>query len=309
MSSSLALPTLDALLFHDGFAAALALAGNAQAHLSGHRRLRDLAYGPRESHRLDLYIPRRFVHPAPIVLFIYGGNWQMGSKKLYPFLAHTFTAAGYLVAIPDYRKYPEVRFPEFMHDIAAATAWLKQHVPQYGGNPAQLSLMGHSAGAQMALLLACDNRYLAAEGIHKCQLASVSGIAGPYAFTPCEDVYGDIFGLPPHCEPMHAHRHLDGSEPPTLLLHGRRDHLVPVANSRKLYREMRRAGSSVEIKLYDRMGHLDILARASRKLGREGIVARDLLGFLADKRSAAVALDTLDHRLGAQIGEDIIEVA
>jgi acetyl esterase/lipase len=275
-----AFPTLDTLLFRNEFAALLALAGNARASLSGHQRLKDLSYGDAPGQQLDLYIPHRLQRPAPLVVFIYGGNWTAGSKNIYPFLADSFTSKGYLVAIPDYRKYPQVRFPGFMHDIALALRWLNDEMPRYGANPLKVHLVGHSAGAQMALLLACDPVYLHKVKLSPQRLASVTGVAGPYAFVPGNDVYGEIFGHEPECWPMHPHRFIQGNEPPCLLLHGRRDHLVPVANARKLYCEMRRAGSPVSMKLYDNMGHLDILARMARMLGKTSDVRKSVLDFL-----------------------------
>ena len=57
---------------------------------------------------------------TPVVVFFYGGGWNSGSKDGYLFAARPFVEAGYIVAIPDYRVYPEVRFPSFVEDAAAA---------------------------------------------------------------------------------------------------------------------------------------------------------------------------------------------
>src|SRR5262245_56130221 len=92
------------------------------------------AYAPGERRTLDVYAPAD-ARDAPVVVFFYGGSWQGGSKEIYSFLAHSLTGRGVMVVIPDYRVYPEIRFPGFLEDGAMAVAWTKTHAAQFGGNP------------------------------------------------------------------------------------------------------------------------------------------------------------------------------
>src|SRR3712207_2796412 len=108
---------------------------NALASREGYSVRRDLAYGAGERRRLDLYVPDRVADDAPLVVFFYGGGWRSGSKDIYPFAGQAFASRGYVTAIPDYRLYPEVRFPGFVEDGAAAVAWLRENVRRPDGSP------------------------------------------------------------------------------------------------------------------------------------------------------------------------------
>ncbi|OBZ85300.1 putative isoprenylcysteine alpha-carbonyl methylesterase ICMEL1 [Choanephora cucurbitarum] len=104
-----------------------------------------------ESCKLDVYHPdkRSDGQLARIIVFIYGGSWGSGSKLLYSTLANTLRELGYVVVVPDYRKYPEVMIDEMYQDIRQAIQWTHQHAVEIHGNPEMIFVMGHSAGAQL----------------------------------------------------------------------------------------------------------------------------------------------------------------
>src|SRR5450432_372697 len=106
---------------------------------------------------LDAYVPKNAVD-APVVVFFYGGSWENGKRRWYRYVGDALANHGVLVLIPDYRKFPDVHFPAFMHDAAHAVAWAHEHATELGGDPRRLFLMGHSAGGQIAALLATDGR-------------------------------------------------------------------------------------------------------------------------------------------------------
>lgn len=137
--------------------------------------------GPRR--RLDLYLPRTLHPSAPVVVLFYGGEWEDGSKDLYLFVGETLAARGFIVAIPDYRIYPEVRYPDFLEDNAAAIHWVIDHIGQFGGNQRDLHLLGHSAGVYNAAMLALDRPWLGAMGLNpRREIRDVVCLAGPYDF-------------------------------------------------------------------------------------------------------------------------------
>lgn len=86
--------------------------------------------------------------------------------------------------IPDYRLYPETTYPGFMDDAAAAVVWARAHAAEFGADPQRIFLMGHSAGAHIAMLLTTDRHYLAQHGVDPHALAGAIGLAGPYDFLP-----------------------------------------------------------------------------------------------------------------------------
>jgi acetyl esterase/lipase len=71
---------------------------------------------------LDVYAPGDAAL-APVVVFFYGGSWEDGKRRWYRYVGDALASSGVVTIIPDYRKYPDVRFPAFMHDAANAVAW------------------------------------------------------------------------------------------------------------------------------------------------------------------------------------------
>ena len=161
---------------------------NAAIPSSGYKKTGAIAYGTDPRQELDVYVPAA---PAaatrPVVVFFYGGSWQNGDRANYLFVAQALTSRGYVAVLPDYRTYPETAFPGFVDDAAAAVRWTRDHAHEFGGDPARLFVMGHSAGAHLAALIATDPRYLAAQAMSKADLRGMIGLAGPYDFLPIKD--------------------------------------------------------------------------------------------------------------------------
>jgi acetyl esterase/lipase len=137
-------------------------------------------YGPLARQGVDVYTPKQAAEqPRAVVIFFYGGGWQTGSKGEYRFAGEALAAQGFVAVVPDYRVYPEVRFPLFLEDGAGAVRWVHDHIQEFGGDPQRVFLMGHSAGAHIAAMLALDPRYLAAQGLAPKDLRGFIGVAGP----------------------------------------------------------------------------------------------------------------------------------
>src|SRR6185295_11316866 len=100
---------------------------------SGYRIIRDIAYGDGPRHSFDLYIPDGFQRPAPVVLYFYGGGFIAGRKSEYRIVGEAFASKGIVVAIADYRLYPEVKFPGFVEDGARALGAVHRVVGEHGG--------------------------------------------------------------------------------------------------------------------------------------------------------------------------------
>ncbi|MBN9023922.1 MAG: alpha/beta hydrolase [Rhizobiales bacterium] len=139
--------------------------------------------GPRRS--LDIYAPRDAAG-APVAVFFYGGSWQGGRKETYRFVGRALARRGIVAVVADYRLYPEVVFPGFVEDGARAVGWTAANIARHGGDPRRIFVMGHSAGAHIAAMIALDGRWLAETG-SPVPVAGLLGLSGPYDFLPIRD--------------------------------------------------------------------------------------------------------------------------
>lgn len=143
-----------------------------------------------EKHRLDVYAPAD--GPGlPVVVFIHGGAWRFGDRDTrfdtYQKLGRKLAARGIITVVPSYRLAPEHKYPSFVQDAARAVRWVQDNIESHGGNPRRLVLMGHSAGAHIAALLAADPRWLEEAGADPAHIAGVIGISGPYDIVATEN--------------------------------------------------------------------------------------------------------------------------
>ena len=235
---------------------------NAVVPPCGSDRTADVPYGSLPQQKLDVYRP---THPDPtrgVVVFFYGGDWQAGSKDDYAFVGQALASRGFVAVLPNYRLYPAVTFPAFVQDGALAVRWAHDHAARFGGDPARLFLMGHSAGAHIAALLTLDGRYLAAVGLDRSAVHGTAGLSGPYDFVPPPDDRA-AFGMarsdtrpPPDIEPVHF---VDGREPPMLLVQGLQDTTVNPDNATRLAAAIRAAGGRVEVIRYPNRAHVGVV--------------------------------------------------
>jgi acetyl esterase/lipase len=240
-----------------------ALAFRTGAAVGGDRDsfpLRHVPYGNDPRQRLDVYLPQdRRV--ASTIVFFYGGGWVSGGRWYYRLLGKALAKRGHIVIIPDYRLFPQVRFPDFNQDAALALSWANQNLLRLGGHPSRLFLMGHSAGAHIAATLALDPRYLASHSMVPGQIAGVIGLAGPYTLNPLKwqgvrEIFSPSADEPQAARPIKLVR---AGAPPMLLLHGARDRLVGAHASVLMSEALQRAGSHASAEIYKGLGHTGIL--------------------------------------------------
>ena len=246
----------------------------------------DISYAEGARHKLDVYQARGTVG-APVVVFFYGGRWQYGAKEWFRFIAVTLASRGYVVVIPDYRLYPEVKFPEFVVDGANAVRWTRDNISAYGGDSRRVFLMGHSAGAYIAAMLALDPRWLAGVGLSADRdIAGLVGVSGPYDFLPPNDAtLADVFGGPIPMPISFA----DGPKPPALLLAGDADRLVDPGNSIRLAEKLRSGGNDATDVIYRQQGHMTVLAGFVPMLADFFPALRDVSTFVERVRLKAPA--------------------
>jgi acetyl esterase/lipase len=271
-----------------GMLAALLLGGCSPASIvnlfvptSGVEITHSVAYGDGPRRTLDIYRPTGAA-AAPVIVFFYGGSWQSGSKELYAFLGVALARRGYLTVVPDYRIYPEVRYPDFLRDGAQAVRWAKDNAARFGGEPKELFVMGHSAGAHIASMLALDRRWLGEAGLaSELDIAGLIGVSGPYDFLPLRDAtLKTIFGgaNQPDTQPI---THVVSGAPPSLLLTGTSDSVVDPGNATRLAARLHASGDEASVVIYPHIGHITIMAAVAWPLRFLAPTLRDVTAFVA----------------------------
>jgi acetyl esterase/lipase len=181
-----------------------ALISSAFAADAIHPTKADVSYGnPNDPlQTLDVYAPAAAKH-LPVVVWIHGGGWETGDKKVMGHKPQAFMEKGLVLVSVNYRLLPKVVMLDIFHDVAKSVGWVHRHIAEYGGDPDRLLIMGHSAGAQLAALMCTDDRYLKAEGV---SFASLKG---------CVPVDGDTYDVPAIIETAETRRRVHGQPQPT----------------------------------------------------------------------------------------------
>jgi arylformamidase len=139
----------------------------------------DLAYGPDERHRLDLFPAAR---ARGTLLFIHGGYWRSLDKGMFSWLAAAWVAAGVNVALMNYRLAPAVRIDDIVDDVVRGANWLFEHGPAHGVAMERDVVSGHSAGGHLtAALLAAPRAALAFD---PARIVGGVPISGVFDFAP-----------------------------------------------------------------------------------------------------------------------------
>jgi acetyl esterase/lipase len=187
---------------------------------------RDIPYGDDPRHRLDVYAPPDAAG-LPVVVYMYGGGWRSGDKRLFEHLGRAFAVRGIVAVTVNYRLTPAVRSPAHAEDCAEAVAWVERSIAQYGGDRSRIILMGHSAGAHLAALLALDERLLSRHGVPGESirgLVFISGVVdlnehvGTTAFTSREFVEEAFGSTPEELAVASPITYVRSDLPPTLVI-------------------------------------------------------------------------------------------
>lgn len=241
-----------------------------------------VAYGTHARQRLDIYRAAPDAEMSPIAIYYYGGNWSTGDRSTYRFIGAALAARGITTVVPDYRLYPEVKFPAFVDDSALAYAWVAKNLASRCAARRPIVVIGHSAGGHMAALLSLDRSYLAKTAPDASQPSALIGLAGPYAFDPTtwpstKDIFSTAAGKADIARPVAFAR---AGAPPALLVHGSDDDTVRLFNTRELAAALQAKGNVVRTAEYDGIGHVGLVLAMSRPLRWRAPVLADILAFI-----------------------------
>ncbi|MED4225911.1 alpha/beta hydrolase [Neobacillus cucumis] len=240
---------------------------------------------------LDLYLPIGAEGPVPVIVWLHGGGWRIGDRKLGPDFRVRFAEQGYAMASIEYRLSSEAIFPAQIHDVKAAIRWLRSVADEYGLDSGKIGLWGSSAGGHLAAL-AGTTGFGRLEGLElgnsdfSSEVQAVVDGYGPTDFlqmedeseiTPSDDPESNRLNyVERHTDPNsresqllgariqtvpHLVReanpitYIDNKIPPFLILHGMNDTAVPVNQSELLYRALVENGNEAAFCLIEGLGH------------------------------------------------------
>jgi len=252
---------------------------------NGYTLMPDIAYNNGPMRKMDVYLPSRPAASACAVFFLYGGSWQSGHKDIYRFVGQALATEGCVTAIPDYRQYPSVKYPDFLTDSADAFVYFYRHAREYSVNPENIFILGHSAGAYNALMITLDKTYLKKAGGSTDWVRGVIGLAGPYDFLPFTDPkVKDIFSTAPDSKTQpinYAHAQM----PPLLLATGADDTEVYPKNTYNLAKALQDLGNDVSVITYPKTDHVGAVLPLSVPFRKSTPALKDIMDFIAAKQS------------------------
>jgi acetyl esterase/lipase len=207
--------------------------------------------------KLDLYKPIKLEKPVPGLIFIHGGAWKGGNKDMYRPYAARYAQRGYVAACISYRLSGEAPYPAAVEDAKCAVRWMRANTGKYRVDPNHICVMGGSAGGHLAMMVAYSwsDRELEGSGGHENISSRVQAVVNIYG--PCDltvpymrdaevvrqflagKKYDEARELYEKASPLF---HLTRDDPPTLILHGTLDSLVPISQSDKLVKRLKQVG-------------------------------------------------------------------
>ncbi|KPM21735.1 carboxylesterase [Citromicrobium sp. RCC1885] len=242
-----------------------------------------IAYGRHEDQVLTITRSEAARSDAalPVLVFFHGGSWANGSPEAYGFIGRNFAPRGFVVVNAGYRLVPEGRYPAMLADSAAAVKWTVQNIARYGGDPDQIYLMGHSAGAYNAVMLGIDRRWTRRLGLPEDTIDGVIGLAGPYDFLPLEgEGMKNAFGEAKPLAATQPIRFARKDAPPMLLITGADDEQVSPDNVRKLYDALAAKGAPVRRVVLDDIGHITLVMGLAKPFDYDRRVKDEVSRFL-----------------------------
>jgi acetyl esterase/lipase len=268
------------LTFFTGCAKRGGAGANALRSTSDVTILKDIAYRGGESfdkdkHILDLYIPKGEKN-FPVIFFVHGGAWMVGDKTATAQVGMVYAQRGIGVVNVNYRLFPGVSYPRFAEDVARAFSWTVDNIKDYGGDPDNIFVMGHSAGAHLAALVSTNDRFLKKHGLSPNDIVGTIGVSGAYRIQ--KGFYPRVFaGGSDVRKDASPYNHVSGSTPPFLLLFATADMQEAPPQAREMHDQLRSKNVPSRLVKCENRNHGSIL----NMMGGSGDEAtREVLDFI-----------------------------
>lgn len=216
--------------------------------------------------KLDVYTPPEGLSNRAGVLLIHGGAWSGGDRSQLRGFGILLGRVGYTCVCCEYRLSGEAKWPAQLHDVKAALRWMRANGGRLGIEPGLIAVSGNSAGGHLSLMLAAtpDNPELEGQGGNPgagTGVAACIAIYPPTVLVKSPTPAGPVSALVGPSAPDDAYSaaspitYVRAEFPPTMLLHGNQDQVVPVEASLRMYQELSKAGAPVEMHIFNGQPH------------------------------------------------------
>lgn len=251
---------------------------------------KDILYGDEPLQDLDIYYPKALsqalnkqqsiANTYPMVVFVYGGSWESGTKEDYAFVGQSLAQAGYVTAVINYRKAPEHVYPDYVEDTAKAIAWSYDNAERFHADPKRFAVVGHSAGAFNAVAAISNEDFLAPYGMKAKDISAVIGIAGPYSYDFRKFDSATAFAKDATPDQVMPDRQIKGEQPPYLLLTAENDKIVYDTNTIKMTKALQDYGVTVETGEIEGASHATSIGAMAPPLRWVNDVRAQVLSYL-----------------------------
>lgn len=249
---------------------------------------------------LDLYTPKQLPGAVPGLIFIHGGGWESGKKSDYKYYTVRFAQRGYVVATMGYRLKREAAFPACIEDTKCAVRWMRENAASLGVDPNRIAVLGGSAGGHLSMMAgySSDVPELEGTGGHAGVSSAVQAVVNLYGPTDLTVPFArtnktvtsflattweenpDAFAK---VSPLH---YLDAGDPPTLIIHGTIDSIVPVEQADMLAEQLKSLGVPYWYDRFEGWPHtLDIAKEPNERV--QALICAFLERFLKGPTPAA----------------------
>jgi len=246
---------------------------------------KDIEYGRvgDRSLQLDLYLPKDLGHTVPGLIFIHGGAWKGGSREIMKYYTVRYARRGYVTATISYRLAQEAPFPAAVSDAKCAVRWMRANASKYNVDPNQIGVIGGSAGAHLAMMVgySSDVPELEGDGGHSGVSSRVQAVVNFYGpvdlttpFAIKQSAVPNFLGGKTYDEAPDLYAfaspitHLTRDDPPTLILHGTIDGVVPIHQADLLAQKLEKLGIPFVYEKFEGWPHAMDLAEAVNLRGQ-----------------------------------------
>ncbi len=149
----------------------------------------DISFGDSPRQALDVYLPKKPVTNAPVLLFLHGGGFMEGDRAHYGYVARPYAQKGIITVVSGYRMAKRgVPYPAQSDDTKAAIVWIHKNIAKYGGNPNTIFVSGHSVGATLSGDVSFDRSWMKRAGVPHDAIRGIAAVSGDYDLSPGENV-------------------------------------------------------------------------------------------------------------------------